>query len=65
MDVLWQAYNAGYTNVMNDVKSEVKAYQQAAEQLPVTGDISNAYGAITGQTLFTGEQLSGAGRVLA
>lgn len=64
-DIWWQVYNAGYTNITNDVKSEVKAYQQAAEQLPVSGDISSLYSVVTGQTLFTGEQCSWAGRVLA
>jgi RHS repeat-associated protein len=33
MDTLWQLYDAGATNIGNDIQSEVKSYQQAAKTI--------------------------------
>ncbi len=72
MDALWQLYDAGYTNVMNDIQSEAKTYQQVATQgatiiaqnAPWTWDVWDAYALATGKDLYTGEKVDWWGRVI-
>lgn len=68
MDTLWQLYDAGATNIGNDVKSEAKAYQQVAttiaQNAPWTWDVWDAYALATGKDLYSGEDVSGWNRAL-
>lgn len=67
--MLWWVFNAEYTDVMSDLRSEWRSYQQGvtalAQSLPWTGDIWDIYALATGKDLYTGKNIEWLDRWIA